>query len=117
VCDSFGGTTNAVLTAKGGDASYTGGYHPSSGGGGRIAVWYGVPSATKALLLTDPDNAGALAPNVLITDSYGNFSTNTNIRVEGGDVLGSDPTVEEGDPGTVVFLTVPPPSGNLILVW
>ena len=111
VCESFSGNENGVLSANGGiddDA----GYGSSGGGGGRIAVWYGVSSDQKETLLTDPDNAASLYASVEISDTYDGFSTNVFVR--GG--TAADPDSDDGDPGTAIFLTVPPPRGTILII-
>jgi hypothetical protein len=89
----FHGGTTAALEAKGGlggnNASGVGG-----GGGGRIAVWYGVPEARVAGIL---DGSNML--RVEITETMADYQG--SLSVAGGTA------VNNGQPGSIVFLTAP----------
>jgi hypothetical protein len=89
----FHGGTTAALEAKGGFGGNTvtgvGG-----GGGGRIAVWYGVPEARVAGILD-----GSNMQKVEITETMADYQG--SLSVAGGTA------VNNGQPGSIVFLTVP----------
>ena len=104
-CSSFDGGTDALLTTQGGEGDST---HGGGGGGGRIAVWWGMTALQRQALLADPDNPAVLPK--LVTASTLETFLGTATATNG--LAGYTP----GVPGTVVFLTVPPPSGTLILV-
>lgn len=94
----FSGNSNGVLRADGGNGQNTGG----GGGGGRIAVWYAVPESERARIL-----AGDMQ-RVSITNEYSEFPGTLSVT-NGTSGAGN------GEPGTIVFLTVTPPAGTMFM--
>ena len=92
-CAAFSGASSGRLLANGGNggATYAGG-----GGGGRIAVWYGnLADTARSLILSNRADEVAL---LSITNVYGGFQGQAEAEPGTGD--------NDGDAGTVVFLTV-----------
>ncbi len=104
-CDNFSGA--GTLQADGGDgrSGQTG-----AGGGGRIAVWYGVPDSEVSRIIV-----GDLK-YVVISSSIESFSGTTSVTNGLVGYDSGDPT-EFAQPGTVVFLTVDmPPQGTFLII-
>lgn len=97
--DTFAGGSNAVLRADGGD----GGAYAGGAGGGRIAIWYAVPDNYEQKIM-DGD-----LQNVLAAESYSPFTGTVSVSNGTG--------YEDGQVGSIVFLTVVPPSGPSFLFW
>jgi len=106
ICDAFSGALGSLLDAEGGTPGAAG-YYGGGGGGGRIAVWYAVPTDKQATILAG-ENAGQTVSN----DYSGFLGTTTVTNGLGWTNLPPDGAAS----GTIVFLTVPPPVGTLILV-
>lgn len=104
ICREFAGTSTAVLSANGGNGTSWGG---GRGGGGRIAVWYDVAEEDQARLWAGEMWRGVLASTTY--DAYLGAATVANGT--GGSALTPDSA-----PGTIVFLTVPPPHNTVIVV-
>jgi len=103
----FVGGTGAVFNVAGGNATWYGAYS-GGGGGGRIAVWFGMPDSVKQRILTAPDNPSVQRSLIVMTNVYSGFlGTNT---VDGG--IG----YSNGTPGTVRFLTVDLQKGTLFFL-
>ena len=98
MCNTFGGDTNGVLRAAGGDGIAGGSGDGGGGGGGRIAVWYGVPSGERQRILS-----GNLR-NIAITNTCKAYLG--SVSVAKGMAGGSRNGATNGEPGTVVFLTL-----------
>lgn len=101
-CNTFEGSGTGALSAKGGDkgAVYT---SLGGGGGGRIAVWYSVPAEYAAGIA-----AGSNMKKAAVSDSHPDFLGATTR--DGGTGY------NDGEPGTIVFITVPPPVGTIIVL-
>lgn len=109
VCRALTGSASALLSADGGDSGYT---RTGSGGGGRIAVWYG-PTMPDAYTISL--KAGVVPSRVVVSNSLESFAG--TINVTNGVITGPISPATNGLPGTVVFLQyLPPPSGTLIFV-
>ena len=100
-CGDLSGTGS--ITANGGMIGGTSGAH---GGGGRIAVWQGVPDFYRAKYLAGRFG-GASITNLPP-------ATFTGSATAACGTVGS--TGEKAAPGTVVFLTVPPPPATIFIV-
>jgi hypothetical protein len=95
----FHGGTTAALEAKGG----LGGSSAGGGGGGRVAVWYGVPEDRVAGVLD-----GSNMQKVEIAGTMANYQG--SLSVAGGTA------VSNGQPGSIVFLTIPAPRGSVFMI-
>jgi len=95
ICGTFDGGTNGMLRANGGSTDQSNG---GAGGGGRIAVWYNVPSERYAGIAD-----GSNMRHVIITDSYVRF-TGTLSVTNGLGYVNMPP--DGATPGSLVFLTV-----------
>ena len=96
MCQEFA-SVNGVINADGGTGNSAG----SGGGGGRIAVWHGVPESERARILAG-DRRG-----VVVTNAWAGCTASATNGLYGT----AAPT-----PGTVVFLTVKKNPGTLIIV-
>jgi hypothetical protein len=105
-CNAFAG--DGVMRVRGGDGQY---YNPvywaGGGGGGRIAIWYGVTEGQRSALLADPDHPPA--GRYVVTNSYALF-------VGSCDVVGGT-GYSNGLPGTVVFLNPIATQGTVLTIW
>ena len=90
------------MTAKGGNVTKT---QAGSGGGGRIAVWQGVPESQEAAIL-----AGDLK-SVLVSTNLTAYAGSTSVNPGTGG--GYTPLATTG---TVSFLTFQLPRGTVIMV-
>ena len=103
VCREFSGTATAVLSANGGNGANWGG---GRGGGGRIAVWHDLWEGSYARLLNEETWSG-----VRLATTYANYlGAATVVQGTGGSVT------PDAGPGTLVFLSVPPPPATVIVV-
>ena len=104
VCREFSGTATAVLSANGGNGANWGG---GRGGGGRIAVWHDLWEGSYARLLNEETWSG-----VRMATEYDKYlGAATVAQGTGGNSLTPDAA-----PGTLVFLSVPPPPATVIVV-
>ena len=101
--DSNGFSGSGTLSANGG-AGHAG-VAGASGGGGRIAVWYAVSEEDRVKVM------GGYIGKAIITSSYTKF-TGTVTATNGPYGYAGLPA----QPGTIVFLTVPPPIGTVIFL-
>ena len=99
-CGSFSGS--GAISANGGMIAGTSGAH---GGGGRIAVWQGVPDYYRAKYL-----AGRFGGAVVTNLPPATF---TGSATAACGTVGS--TGEKAAPGTVVFLTAPPLASVIVV--
>jgi hypothetical protein len=104
-CQTFSGGTNGLLSANGGNGL---GGICGGGGGGRIAVWPGMPDQWRDRIL-----AGQMPGGVTITDDWENFQG--TLSVTNGTGWRNPPDPDGAYPGTIVFL-VPPPVGTVISI-
>lgn len=106
----YSGGPDAVLQANGGSYGSQGG---GVGGGGRIAVWRGkVDAAVTAKILAGLQDE--LSTRLVVTDGFPTY-LGTAEAIKGlNDPW--DKTAHEGHDGTVIFLTVLPPPGTLLLL-
>jgi len=115
----FQGGAGGQISANGGDATAAGvpAYRwAGGGGGGRIAVWYGVPESKRAAIL-----AGLSVPGLSVTSSYDRFEGALSASNGLGWAELYDPGYppapgDDAEPGTAMFLTVSASAGTLILV-
>ncbi len=96
--------SNTTFTALGGNAFGGGG----AGGGGRIAIWYGLPTADRQSLLDKVDD---------FSEHYRLIEYETLGTFEGElSVLNGTGGYEDGDPGTMVFVRMMAPPGTVIML-
>ena len=104
VCKKFTGSSTAVMSANGANGANWGG---GRGGGGRIAVWHDLWGESKERLLN-----GEMWPAVQVSSSYDNYLGSVTVaQGTGGSEL-----VPAPEPGTIVFLNLPPPPATIIIV-
>ena len=99
-CGSFSGS--GAISANGGMIAGTSGAH---GGGGRVAVWQGVPDYYRAKYL-DGKFGGAVVTNLPP-------ATFTGTATAACGTIGW--ATEKAEPGTVVFLTAPPLATTILV--
>ena len=92
-----------MISADGGIAKRTGSNY-APGGGGRIAIWYETSAKDRDLLLEGDSIKRTLYTNV--TDFAGTIS------VDAGLGNGARPATD----GTIFWLTVPAPSGMMLIL-
>lgn len=102
-CADFKGSTNAVMSADGGNAASTG----ASGGGGRIAVWTRPVSERNAEKIVNNQLSQIVGSQIIAT----HFPRYLGKATADGGTIGS-----AGEAGSVVFLTIGRPPGMLMIV-
>ena len=102
-CRKFAGASTAVLSANGGKGS---GDLSGSGGGGRIAVWHGVSDEERPTLM-----AGDWS-DAVVTATHDDYAGTLSV-LKGADIRAGCPPA---NPGTALFLTVPPPPATIFIV-
>lgn len=101
--------SNTVFHAIGGNASGTLDVSGAgSGGGGRIAIWYGLSAADRQPLLDDLDNP-SVQRRLLESESMEGFEGQFSF-------LNGTGGYEEGDPGTGIFVKMLHPPGTLFMI-
>ncbi|MDD5678184.1 MAG: hypothetical protein PHW60_09375 [Kiritimatiellae bacterium] len=114
VANAFRGASSGVLSACGGSASNSATVSSGSGGGGRIAVWHRISKDDQQTILANPDNAHINVPGILIATNF------VDTRFEGSCVVSNGWSYLDqsanGQPGTIVRLTVPPPKGMIFSI-
>ena len=100
-CRKFAGASTAVFSANGGKGS---GDSSGSGGGGRIAVWHGVSEEERPALMNGDWS------NAVVADTHDDYAGTLTV------LKGPDIRNFAASPGTVVFLTVPPPPATIFIV-
>ncbi len=104
--------SQSVLRADGGRTmTVAGAAEGGAGGGGRIAVWHQVSAEQRLQLLAGADLKQT------VTNSFAGIGTLSATNGLGwAEATAQANTDYYARPGTVVFLTVPPPQGTLMLI-
>lgn len=107
ICQGFSGASTAVMTAKGGNG-VNGNYN--GGGGGRIAVWHkiadGMEHIADELYVGDTRHAR-------LSDTHAAYLGTTSVT---NGTFNVDRSVPPPEPGTLVFVEIPPPSSTMLLL-
>ena len=98
-----------VITALTGAAQAVNTWAGAGGGGGLIAVWYGVRNEDRDRVVTGD------MKRVKITTTHPVF-LGTTTAAGGFDGSGGKLLATGGNAGSVVFLTVLPPAGTVIMI-
>lgn len=102
-CAEFSGTTDAVMSVKGGN-----GVNAGAGGGGRIAVWYRTVSEENAQKIK-ANQMSQVVGTPFISTNYPGFLGVASAPAGTGGTAGAQP-------GSVVFLAIGRAPGTLMIV-